>query len=440
MEKIIRPLSFLMATLLLLCGFAACTPPAEDTIDLSTVDTVAVPPKFDYATEDLSPFVDITGKDWRDLLLSVEKVDEVTDADVTDTLNKHLKSTTYYPAIADETATVKKGDTLYLYYMGITMEALEKAVADGKIADKDCTGMNYHDIRTLGINFQGGTTSSLLPLKIGSAGYIDGFEDGLVGVCPAEHGDDNPVRLYLTFPTNYGNANLAGKEVIFFCRLFYIADTTKPIIDASNVTVDQLNAILGTYGEGAYPSVEACREKILADLQEMREEEIYQAEAAALHNKLVEMATYKATPEAALEYYALSWLSSTMEEVKKLYEESPSYYAYYFGEGKPNLAALLSYYRYDTKTYLADMKEEALPAVRNQLVFWSIVRAEGLTLTEQEIADRRADFIEKYGENVFDGVSEERILEQFLYDKFTENAIAHLKEKGAITYVEKESE
>ncbi len=439
MKKIIRSLAFVTAVLLL-CGITACTPPdSGEPADLSKVDAVTVPPKFDYATEDLSPFVDMAGKDWRDITISVEKVDAVTDEDVTQALNSYIKSTAYYPAISDASATVKKGDTLYLYYMGITVEALEKAVQEGKIQDTECTGMNYYDIRALGINFQGGTTSSLLPLKIGSAGYIDGFEDGLVGLCPAEYDDKNPARLHLTFPEQFGNAALAGKDVIFFCRLFYIADTAKPALNADTVTVQELNAIIGAEGEGAYPSVAACREKVKADLEELREQEEYEAHAAALHNKLTEIATFKATPDAALEYYALSWLSQNMEEIKKLYEESPSHYAYYFGEGKPSLAALLDYYGYDHKTYLSKMKEEALPAVRGQLVFWSIVRAEGITLTEQEILERRADFIKKYGENVFDGVSEERILEQFLYDKFTETAIEYLKDRGAVTYTEKES-
>lgn len=438
MKRSVRPIALLLSFVLLF-GVAACTTPAGGETDPAKIDTVTVPPKFDYATEDLSPFVDMGGKDWRDITLSVEKVDEVTDADVTSTLNSYIKNTAYYPAIQDKTATVKKGDTLYLYYMGITVEALQKAVTDGKISDTACTGMSYYDIRDLGINFQGGTTSSLLALKIGSAGYVDGFEDGLVGLCPADYDDENPVRLYVTFPVPYGNAELEGKEVIFFCRLFYIADTAKAPLNADTVTVEELNAILGMEGESAYPSIEACREKVRSDLEKMRTQEDYEAHAAALHNKLTEIATFRGTPDAALEYYALSWLSQNMEEIKKMYKESPSYYAYYFGEEKPSLAVLLDYYGYDHKTYLSKMKEEALPAVRGQLVFWSIVRAEGMTLTEAEIAQRRADFIEKYGENVFDGVSEERILEQFLYDKFTETAIAHLKEKGAITYTEPKS-
>ncbi len=406
-------------------------------LDLSS-DTVTVPPRFDFRTEDLSPFIDMTGKAWRDSTLTVEDVAPVTEADAKAELNAQLKS--YYPAAADRTATVKNGDTLYLYYMGITKDALNEALAAGKISTLDCAGMSYFDIQKLGINFEGGTTSSLLGLKVGSAGYIDGFESGLVGVLPSEYGEDNPLRLHLAFPASYGSAELAGKEVIFFCRLFYVGDTTKAALTADTVTPEELNAILGFTGTSAYPDVASCLVNVKRDLEAAREEELYANKETALHEMLVTLATYKQTPDAALDHYVFNWLSEIMEQVKRMYQESPATYQYYFGDGEPNLGAVITYYGYSADKCLEEMREDALPIIRRQLAFWCVVRAEGMTLSDAEIAAARAEYIGKYGASVFDGVDEATIYEQFLYDKFTEMAIAHFEEMNAITYTELQSE
>ena len=55
-------------------------------------------------------------------------------------------------------------------------------------------------------------------------------------------------------------------------------------------------------------------------------------------------------------------------------------------------------------------------------------------LTEEEIAARRAEYVENSGEEIFEGVTEEVVYEQFLRDKFIEEQIAVMEEKGNITY------
>lgn len=57
--------------------------------------------------------------------------------------------------------------------------------------------------------FQGGTGTDY-ELVIGSNTFISGFEDGLIGVKKGE-----TVDLNLTFPENYKNGELAGKDVVF---------------------------------------------------------------------------------------------------------------------------------------------------------------------------------------------------------------------------------
>jgi len=61
--------------------------------------------------------------------------------------------------------------------------------------------------------FEGGAAEDY-PLVLGSNSFIPGFEAGLVGVKEGETKD-----VDVTFPENYGAANLAGKAAVFTCTV-----------------------------------------------------------------------------------------------------------------------------------------------------------------------------------------------------------------------------
>lgn len=86
-----------------------------------------------------------------------------------------------------------------------TVDVTDRAVENGDTVDIDYVG-KFADT---GVAFDGGTANGA-SLTIGSHSYIDGFEDGLIGVNIGE-----TVDLDLTFPENYGSAELAGKDVVF---------------------------------------------------------------------------------------------------------------------------------------------------------------------------------------------------------------------------------
>ena len=88
-----------------------------------------------------------------------------------------------------------------------TTEGLE--AKDGDKVNIDYTG--YLD----GEAFDGGSTDGAgADLELGSDTYIDGFEEGIVG-----HKVGETFDLNLTFPENYGNSDLAGKDVVFTVTL-----------------------------------------------------------------------------------------------------------------------------------------------------------------------------------------------------------------------------
>ena len=73
--------------------------------------------------------------------------------------------------------------------------------------------------------FDGGSAEDY-PLVLGSNSFIPGFEDQLTG---AKEGDTVDVKV--TFPENYGAANLAGKDAVFNCTVKAVREPKKAEID-----------------------------------------------------------------------------------------------------------------------------------------------------------------------------------------------------------------
>ena len=79
-----------------------------------------------------------------------------------------------------------------------------------KIADGDTVNIDYVG-SVDGVEFEGGNTKGQgADLTIGSGMYIDDFEEQLIGAHPGDK-----VDVTVTFPENYGNDKLNGKEALF---------------------------------------------------------------------------------------------------------------------------------------------------------------------------------------------------------------------------------
>ena len=79
-----------------------------------------------------------------------------------------------------------------------------------EVKDGDTVNIDYVG-RIDGVAFEGGDTKGQgADLTIGSGTYIDDFEEQLIGSHP---GDE--VKVTVTFPENYGNEELNGKEAVF---------------------------------------------------------------------------------------------------------------------------------------------------------------------------------------------------------------------------------
>ncbi len=100
--------------------------------------------------------------------------------------------------------------------------------------------------RVDGEAFDGGAAEDY-PLVLGSGAFIPGFEEQLVG---SVAGDTKLVTV--TFPENYGAANLAGKNATFDCTIKAVKGPQAAVIDdemAKRFGADSLDALKGQIAE-----------------------------------------------------------------------------------------------------------------------------------------------------------------------------------------------
>lgn len=225
----------------------------------------------------------------------------------------------------------------------------ENGITDRAVENGDTTNIDYVGKKD-GVAFDGGTASGA-SLTIGSGQFIDGFEEGLIGVMPGE-----TVDLNLTFPENYTSADLAGQEVVFTVTVNYIMPEVS-------------DEVIAAAGNANYSNV--------AELEEYMYNYLYN-NATATYNNQVESAIISNV--IANSTYADELPTALTEKYKT--------------NITVNIGSTASYYGMDAETYATTVygtdletlvNEYALESTKQALAFQAIAKAEGLELTDEEL-------------------------------------------------------
>ena len=152
------------------------------------------------------PEMKMTNEDWKagdDVVVEVtyERLPDVPEVD--------------FGKIKLERMVVKADDKSVeeaLEQLAKTRQNFEDRKAGSKAKDGDQVVFDFLG-KVDGEAFEGGAAEDY-PLVLGSNSFIPGFEAGLVGVKEGETKD-----VDVTFPENYGAANLAGKAAVFTCTV-----------------------------------------------------------------------------------------------------------------------------------------------------------------------------------------------------------------------------
>lgn len=205
-----------------------------------------------------------------------------------------------------------------------------------------------------GVAFEGGKAEGYT-LEIGSNSFIPGFEDGIIGMNAGESKD-----IEVTFPENYGKAELAGKPTVFKITLnaIQVKDVPKkpteeilkrllpgvenPTTEALEAQIEEelRNEKLGKiFNEEVKPKfVENILEKLSLDLPENIVEQEIDLQMRGVFNKMDE--------ETIKEY------STNPEKIKEKREE---------------------------------FREEATKSVKLTFIVDELARAEGINVSDQEV-------------------------------------------------------
>ena len=307
MNRMFKILSLVLALMMIISAFAACGEREQTTTDTPTdeitegktegktdekEETTAAPDgadeRFDYFNTDLSKYITVDPEIYKNLTLEIEERYEVTD----ELLEKYIAEVVgNYPDINKVTdREIAKGDTVYIFYEG------------------------FID----GVAFNGGSNMSdaaPYPLTIGSGSFIPGFEDGLIGVIPANTSRDNPAEVLTKFPDNYHSADVAGKEAIFKVVVEYIAEET-PAEFGEEFVLKNFN-----FDPADGDVIEQFKALALDDLKtsfrSVALSEIYEALAGKF--------TVLEYPKAELDYY-FEYYNSQFESYYNSYLSQKSYY------------------------------------------------------------------------------------------------------------------
>ncbi|USS87300.1 trigger factor [Fructilactobacillus hinvesii] len=217
-----------------------------------------------------------------------------------------------------------------------------------------------------GDHFEGGKANNY-SLELGSGSFIPGFEDQLVG---HKAGDD--VQVKVTFPKDYQQKDLAGKEAIFDTKIHEVKEKQLPTLDdefAKDVDED-------------VDTLDELKDKVKKELKEQKETSAHDA----LQNDAVKVAVANATvediPQAMLD-----------EDVQRQMDQ------YLAGIQQQGISADM-YFKL-TGTSQDDLKKQfesgAPERVKTSLVLEAIVKAEKIEPSDEEVEKQVKDLAEQYG-------------------------------------------
>ena len=259
-------------------------------------------------------------------------------------------------------------------------EVTDRAVQDGDTVNIDYVG-KYADTKEA---FDGGTAQGA-DLVIGSNTYIDGFESGLVGATKGQ-----TLDLNLTFPENYGAADLAGKDVIFTV-------TVNSIKVASNDMTDEWAASLG-YEDVS--TIDELKAYALGTLNEQAKEE-YEAlvENTAVQN-VVDSASFTEAPQELVNRYLI--------QQNQMIEYRASMYSYMYGQSVSPSDLVNVYMQNEGFVGTADdyLNSLAKDMANQYLLFQTIADEQGITVTEEEIDDYLKEAYESASSTAFSSFEE----------------------------------
>lgn len=324
-------------------------------------EDVTAPVRYDYLSANVSADVEIEPSDYTDMKLTLPASLNITDEDAMDYINQTVLFEYRVADNGTEKMTdkkMKKGDSAFIYYKG-------------EIDGKEFTGgSNWDD-------------TSPYELKLGSGSFIPGFEDGLIDIIPALTSKESPVAVKATFPEDYGNEELNGKEATFYVVVEYAVQYSLPEYNREFVEKTlKYSAKKDVYASDAEYLQEYCT-YIRQQLESKVAEQVEYAKTDALWTYLTGKAVCKNLPQSEVDFYYDSYLS----QIKSAYSQYSTYYGETFTKIYPDEAHFSVWYMglKSADTWEEELKQLAVRLVQKDMITHAIAEKENMeTVSDEE--------------------------------------------------------
>lgn len=287
-----------------------------------------------------------------------------TEEDLVDDSNGDLNILDYvdlgdYKGIELTKSITKVTDDEVTNEMG--SKAVELTGSDVTVEDGDTAIIDFVG-KLNGVAFDGGTASNY-ELEIGSGSFIDGFEDGLIGV---KKGDT--VDLNLTFPESYKSTELAGKDVVFTVTVNGVK--RKPQLNDEWLAANTNYATLAEFAAETKQKLEDAAETTASNT----------LESSGL-DQVISNSTVK-------KYY-----KSLIEQGESQYEKRLNAYASAYGK---SLSELLAAQGMTESQYQNQKQKQAVSYAQVAMVVYAIAQDAGLSEADAEYQTILNDLANNY--------------------------------------------
>ena len=236
------------------------------------------------------------------------------------------------------------------------------SVEDRAVKDGDMTVIDFEGFVD-GEAFEGGKGESY-PLTIGSHSFIDTFEEQLVGKSVGEE-----VEVNVTFPEDYQAENLKGKPAMFKVTVKEIKEKQLPELDddfAQDVS--------------DFDTLAEYKEDLKKKLAEKKESEAKAKKENEVIQKIMDDAKMD-IPEAMIQTQVRRMVDDFSQ---RLQQQGLSVDQYFQFTGLT------------PDKLLADMKPEAEKRIKSRLVLEAVVKAENITVSDEEYEAELNKMAESY--------------------------------------------
>lgn len=290
----------------------------------------------------------------------------------------------------------------------ISLADAAETLTEGTVEDGDVANIDYEG-KLDGVAFDGGTAKAY-DLEIGSGSFIDGFEEGLIGV---EIGAT--VDLPLTFPENYHSADLAGKEVIFTV-------TVNEVARVPELSDDLINTIT----EGEYTDVDSYKVFVAEEIKANNEANREYMIQADLLTQIASGSEITGYPQELIDYEAAN--------VKDYYADMAESYSMEFPD------FLTTFFGMTEEDFHAEVTLLCQQNMQQELYLKAIAETESIVVDDAAYAEALADYMELYGYE-----SEEEFVAAFGQDMINisilqEKVLDFLVENAVVTEAAPETE